>query len=60
MQRSNIHPDPRLAMARYWRRCQLWHAARRACPNYETFRQSCGAIERAIKARLEAEFGTDA
>ena len=57
MQRSNPQHDPRLAMARYWRRCQLWHAARLACPDYETFRASCGAIESAIEARLEDEFG---
>jgi len=44
-----------VAMARYQRRCQLWKAARLACPDYETFRQSCGAIERAIAATLARE-----
>ncbi len=49
--------DTRLALTRYWRRCQLWHAARLACSDYVTFRQSCPAIERAIAASLEDEFG---
>jgi len=47
----------KVAMARYRRRCQLWHTARLACPDYETFRQSCRTIERAIAARLADEFG---
>ncbi|WP_417676729.1 hypothetical protein [Pseudodonghicola sp.] len=44
------------AMAKKQRRCQLWHAARLACPTYESFRQSCGVIERAIAEQLEREF----
>lgn len=46
-----------IVMRRMRRRQALWAAARLACPDYETFRQSCGAIERAIAARLADEFG---
>ena len=49
--------DTRLALTRYWRRCQLWHAARLACPDNATFRASVGAIERAVSRLLAEEFG---
>lgn len=45
------------AHARAFRRRQLWHAARMACPDYATFRASVGAIERAVSALLAEEFG---
>lgn len=56
MQRSFDAAKYLRARERMLRRAALWHAARLACPDYETFRQSCGAIERAIAARLEDEF----
>jgi len=52
-----MQPDPRLAMARYWRRCQLWHAARLACPDNASFLSNMHVIQKAIEDRLEAEFG---
>lgn len=45
------------AQARAFRRRQLWHTARMACPDYQTFRASVGAIERAVSALLAEEFG---
>ena len=45
------------AQTRAFRRRQLWHAARTACPDYETFRASVGAIERAVSRLLAEEFG---
>ena len=51
MQRDRLN----LAMNRMRRRASLWRAARAACPTYETFRQSCPAIERAIAATLSRE-----
>ena len=45
------------AQARAFRRRQLWHAARMACPDYATFRASAGEIERAISRLLTEEFG---
>lgn len=44
-----------MAMRRMRRRAALWKAARMACPNNETFRQLCPAIERAIAATLARE-----
>lgn len=44
-----------VAMARYRRRCQLWKAARAACPSYVSFRASTSAIERAVAATLARE-----
>lgn len=44
-----------LAMNRMRRRHALWQAARAACPTYDSFRQSCPAIERAIAATLARE-----
>ena len=51
MQRDRLN----VAMARYRRRCQLWKAARSTCPDADSFRQSCPAIERAIAATLARE-----
>ncbi|AUQ53376.1 hypothetical protein PhaeoP70_00670 [Phaeobacter inhibens] len=53
------HNNDRLnvAMARYQRRCQLWKAARAACPSYASFRASTGAIEGAVSRLLADEFG---
>lgn len=48
------------AQARAFRRRQLWHAARMACPDYQTFRASAGAIEYAVWALLTEEFGDGA
>ena len=45
------------AQARALRRRQLWHAARMACPDYQTFWASAGAIERAVSRLLAEEFG---
>lgn len=45
------------AQARAFRRRQLWHAARTACPDYQAFRASAGAIERAVSRLLTEEFG---
>ena len=50
-------PALEAAQARALRRRQLWHAARMACPDYETFRASAGAIERAVSRLLAEEFG---
>lgn len=61
--RGTMQPDPfdrpafKIAQARAFRRRQLWYAARIACPDYETFRTSIGAIERAVSALLTEEFG---
>ncbi|WP_416369678.1 hypothetical protein [Tritonibacter mobilis] len=44
-----------IAMRRMRRRQALWAAARAACPTYDSFRQSCPAIERAIAATLVRE-----
>lgn len=51
------HNNDRLnvAIARYQRRCQLWKAARAACPDVDSFRANTGAIERAIAATLARE-----
>lgn len=49
------HSCFKVAMRRMHRRQALWQAARAACPTYETFRQSCPAIERAIAATLARE-----
>ncbi len=48
------HDRLNVAMARYRRRCQLWKAARAACPR-TSFRASTSAIERAIAATLARE-----
>lgn len=45
------------AQARAFRRRQLWHAARMACPDYSVFRANTGAIERTVSALLAEEFG---
>jgi hypothetical protein len=48
-----MQPDSfELAMRRMQRRTALWRAAREACPSYEAFRASTGAIERAIAVIL--------
>lgn len=53
MQRDRLN----VAMARYQRRCQLWKAARAACPDADSFRASTGAIEGAVARLLADEFG---
>lgn len=53
MRRSNDRLN--VAMARYRRRCQLWKAARAACPDVDSFRANMGAIERAVSALLAEE-----
>ena len=45
------------AQARAFRRRQLWHHARTAYPDHQTFRANAGAIERAVSALLAEEFG---
>lgn len=58
MQRETFdRPAFEAAQARAFRRRQLWHAARMACPDYQTFRASAGAIERAVSRLLAEEFG---
>lgn len=39
----------------YWRRCQLWANARRRLG--AAFFDNLAAVERAVSAQLEAEFG---
>lgn len=56
MQHSNIQPDPRIAMARYWRRCQLWANARRRMGD-EAFFANLATVARSVEAQLEADFG---
>ena len=47
-----------VARERYYRRCQLWHAARLACDDEEQFRAAWPAIGRAVADQLAREFGT--
>lgn len=58
-----MQPNPfdldkfKTAQARALRRRQLWHTARTACPDYQTFRASVGAIGRAVSRLIADEFG---
>lgn len=40
------------AKMRQQRRNELWRSARLACPTYEAFRASAGAIERAVASQM--------
>jgi len=48
-------PDPRIAMARYWRRVQLWANARRRLGD-EVFFANMGNVERGVAEQIEEEF----
>ena len=45
-----------VARERYWRRCQLWHAARLACGE-DHFRAAWPCIAEAVDDQLSTEFG---
>jgi len=61
MQRKNTFDAARYLVARerYFRRCQLWHAARLACGE-DQFRAAWPQIAEAVTAQLEREFGGQA
>jgi len=60
-----MQPDPSkannyklyMARERYWRRCQLWHAARLACGDDTQFKAAWHSIAAAVSDRLAEEFG---
>lgn len=63
MQRSALRPAAvangplfAAALARYQRRCQLWHSARHRLGD-ETFFANLAAVERSVADQLAREFG---